>query len=216
MTNKWPYFTAENEVMSDITVRRSTRYAFGKIKNGILWMTRSRPITPVTGRWKIPSLLSTTVFKGKEGTLLDWSSDIEKLIYTIEHVLIISGNTEGHTNKIRIEMCTGKCIHVIEWRSQYYTCIYNFCQKDWLFFSLLTPLGEFSLIWRRHYCRLKDAKFRPIYLFHFKQIKYTTWPYHIKWDTVLWAHRFRAVRGLHVVTRGLGFCCPIRRPYSIL
>jgi hypothetical protein len=71
---------------------------------------------------------------------------------------------------------------------------------DWLFLLFYVPLKNISLIWRRHHCRWRAAKFRPML-----------------GAQGLWAGRDR-FRATPAVTRGLSFSGLIRRtaPFSRL
>jgi hypothetical protein len=63
---------------------------------------------------------------------------------------------------------------------------------DWSFIVYM-PLNNFSLIWRRHHCRWRAAKFRPLL-----------------GAQVLWAGR-DLYSDTPTATRGIGFSCLIRR-----
>jgi hypothetical protein len=73
-------------------------------------------------------------------------------------------------------------------------------EYDWLILQFYVPLKIFSLIWRRHHCRWRAAKFRPMLC-----------------AQGLWAGR-DIYRATPAVTQDLGFSGLIRRtaPFSRL
>ena len=93
--------------------------------------------------------------------------------------------------------------NAFSWQNKYcMIMLYNSFNFDWLidYLQFYVPLKNFSLIWRRHHCRWRAAKFRPML-----------------GAQGLWAGR-DLYRVTPTVTRGLGFSGLIRRtaPFSRL
>jgi hypothetical protein len=113
----------------------------------------------------------------------------------ISHDLVTKGMTEfGNFESRKVKKLSGS-----KFRRRK-TADFTFVKKKIDYLRFYVPLKNFSLIWRRHYCRWRAAKFRPLL-----------------GAQGLWAGRdlYRATPSL---TRDLGFSGLIRRtaPFSRL